>query len=77
MKKLNSTIIPVEPDTHKELEAVLKAGDSAKVMIEGSDTVFLMSKTDKGEEYEFTQVSAESPGEEMRRALEKIKEQIK
>jgi len=77
MKKLNSTIIPVEPDTQKELEAALKAGESVKVKIEGSDALFLMSKTDKGEEYEFTQVSAESPGEEMRNALEKIKQQIK
>jgi len=77
MKKSNSTIIPLEPDTHKELDKVLKAGGSAKVMVEGSDAVYLMSKAEKGNDYEFTQVVTTSSNEEMRSALEKIKDKIK
>ncbi len=73
MKKTNSTIIPLETDTHKELVKVLEAGESAKVMVEGSDTIFLMKKAEKGNDYEFTQVVAESSNDEMRKALEKIK----
>lgn len=76
MKKLNSTIIPLDPDTHEELEAVLNAGGSAKVRVEGSDTVLLMSKAEKGGDYEFSQVSVESTNTEMRSALEKIKAQL-
>ena len=77
MKVSNSSIIPLEPDTQKELERVLKAGESAKIMLEGSDTVFIMKKSDKGNEYELSQVTSGSSNEEMRRALEKIKGQIK
>ncbi|NRB41780.1 MAG: hypothetical protein HRU20_25465 [Pseudomonadales bacterium] len=77
MKASNSSIIPLEPDTQKELEKVLKAGESAKVMLEGSDTVFIMKKAEKGNEYDLSQVTSESSNEEMRRALEKIKSQIK
>ena len=44
MKISNSSIIPLEPDTQKELEAVLKSGKPAKVMLEGSDMVFIMQK---------------------------------
>ena len=77
MKVSNSSIIPLEPDTQKELEKVLKAGESAKIMLEGSDTVFIMKKSDKGNEYELSQVTSGSSNEEMRRALEKIKGQIK
>ncbi len=76
MKGMNGTIIPVEPDTHKALEDVLKAGGTAKVMVEGSDTVLLMSKAEKGDEYEFSQVSSTSANENMRNALEKIKDKI-
>ena len=77
MKVSNKSIIPLEPDTQKELERVLKAGESAKIMLEGSDTVFIMKKSDKGNEYELSQVTSGSSNEEMRRALEKIKGQIK
>lgn len=76
MKSSNSTIIPVEPDTHKELEKVLKAGESAKVMLEGSDTVFIMKKAEKGNDYELSQVISESSNDEMRKALGNIKELI-
>ena len=76
MKVSNKSIIPLEPDTQKELERALKAGESAKIMLEGSDTVFIMKKSDKGNEYELSQLSSESSNEEMRRALEKIKGQI-
>jgi len=76
MKKSSSTIIPLEPDTHKELDKVLKAGGSAKVMVEGSDAVFLMTKAEKGSDYEFTQVAAQPSNEGMRSALEKIKDKM-
>ncbi|PCJ20997.1 MAG: hypothetical protein COA96_15380 [SAR86 cluster bacterium] len=76
MKVSNSSIIPLEPDTQKELERVLKTGESAKVMLEGGDTVFIMKKSDKGNEYELSQVTSESSNEEMRRAMEKLKGQI-
>jgi hypothetical protein len=74
MKASSSSVIPVEPDTKEGLEAVLKAGESAKVMLEGSDTVFIMKKAEKGNEYELSQITSESSNEEMRRALENIKE---
>mgnify|MGYP000081776744 FL=1 len=77
MKDSNSTIIPLEPDTQKELEKVLKAGDSAKVMLEGNDTVFIMKKSEKGNDYEFSQVNSEFSNDEMHRALGNIKELIK
>ena len=77
MKGVNSTVIPLEPDNQKELEEVLKSGGSAKVMLEGSDTVFLMTKAEKGNDYELSQVTAESSNDKMRSALEKIKQLIK
>ena len=77
MKGSNSTIIPLEPDNHKELDKVLKAGESAKVMLEGSDAVFIMTKAEKGNDYELFQVTSESSVEEVHRALENIKELIK
>lgn len=77
MKTSNSSIIPLEPDTQKELEAVLKAGKPAKVMLEGCDTVFIMQKAEKGNEYELSQVTSESSNEQMRKALGNIKERIK
>ncbi|MFT5718833.1 MAG: hypothetical protein ACI9T7_003041 [Oleiphilaceae bacterium] len=77
MKDSNSTIIPLEPDTQKELEEVLKAGDSAKVMLEGNGTVFIMKKSEKGNDYEFSQVTSEFSNDEMRKALGNIKKLIK
>ncbi|MBW2186205.1 MAG: hypothetical protein JRG71_07340 [Deltaproteobacteria bacterium] len=77
MKTSNSSIIPLDPDTQKELEAVLKAGNPAKVMLEGSDTVFIMKKAEKGNEYELSQVTSGSSNEAMRKALGNIKELIK
>jgi hypothetical protein len=77
MKASSSSVIPLEPDTQEGLEAVLKAGESAKVMLEGSDTVFIMKKAEKGNEYELSQISSESSNEEMRRALGNIKELLK
>jgi hypothetical protein len=59
------------------LEKVLKAGDSAKVMLEGNDTVFIMKKSEKGNDYEFSQVTSEFSNDEMHRALGNIKELIK
>jgi hypothetical protein len=73
MKDSNSTIIPLEPDTQVELDKVLKAGGSAKVTMEGSDEVFIMKKAEKGNDYELTKAVSESPNDNMRSALEKIK----
>ena len=77
MKGSNSTIIPIEPDSQIELEKVLKAGESAKVMLAGSDTLFIMKKAEKGNDYELSQVISESSNEGMRKALGSIKELIK
>ena len=77
MKKINGNVIPLEPDNQKALEEVLKSGGSAKVMLEGNDTVFLMTKAEKGGDYELTQVTVKLSNEDMRSALEKIKQQIK
>lgn len=77
MKGSNSTIIPLEPDTQKELEIVLKTGESAKVMLKGSDTVFIMKKSEKGNSYDFSQVTSELSNDELRKALGNIKELIK
>jgi hypothetical protein len=77
MKNSNSTIIPLEPDTQEELQKVLKAGDSAKVMLKGNDTVFIMKKSEKGNDYEFSQVASEPSNDDMRRSLGNIKELIK
>ncbi len=77
MNKSNSTIIPLEPNTQEELDEVLKSGESAKVTLEGSDAVFIMKKSEKGNDYEFSQVSSESSNDGMRRALEGIKGLIK
>ncbi|MDC3332662.1 hypothetical protein OAV62_00305 [bacterium] len=77
MKASKSTVIPVEPGTQEELEAVLQSGESAKVKLEGSDTVFMMKKADKGDEYELSQVASTSSGDDMRKALEGIKALIK
>ena len=77
MKKLNGTVIPIEPNTQKELDEVLKSGGSAKVMLEGNDTVFLMTKAEKGTDYELSQITIKPANEDMRSALEKIKQQIK
>ena len=73
MKGVDGTVIPVEPDTQQALERVLQSGGSAKVMLEGSDTVFIMTKAEKGGDYELSQIAAESSSETMRKALEKIK----
>lgn len=77
MKNSNSTIIPLEPDTQEELDSILKAGGSARVMLEGSDEVFIMKKSEKGNDYELSKVASVSSNEGMRTALEKIKELIK
>jgi hypothetical protein len=77
MKDSKSTIIPLEPDTQIELDKVLKAGGSGKVMLEGSDEVFIMKKAEKGNDYELSKVPSESSNENMRSALEKIKEKMK
>jgi len=77
MKGSNSSIIPLEPATHKELDKVLKKGESAKVMLEGSDTIFIMKKAEKGNDYELSQVTSESTEGEMCRSLGNIKELIK
>ena len=73
MKGVKGTVIPVEPDTQEALERVLQSGGAAKVMLEGSGTLFIMTKAEKGGDYELSQVVAESSSEAMRKALEKIK----
>lgn len=77
MKDSNSTIIPLEPDTQEELDKVLKAGGSGKVTMKGSDEVFIITKAEKGNDYELTKARSESPNEDMRRALGNIKELMK
>jgi hypothetical protein len=77
MKSSKSTIIPLEPDTQVELDKVLKAGGSGKVMVEGSDEVFIMKKAENGNDYELSKVASESSNDNMRSALEKIKEKMK
>ena len=77
MKKINGNVIPIEPDNQKALEEVLKSGGSAKVMLEGCDTVFLMTKAEKGNGYDLTQVTVSLSNDDMRSALEKIKLKIK
>ena len=77
MKGSKSTIIPLEPDTQLELDKLLKAGGAAKVMLEGSEEVFIMQKAEKGSDYELTKVASESSSDSMRSALEKIKGLIK
>jgi hypothetical protein len=77
MKDSKSTIIPLEPDTQVELDKLLKAGGSGKVMLEGSDEVFIMTKAEKGSDYELSKVPSESSNDNMRSALEKIKEKMK
>jgi hypothetical protein len=77
MKGSNNTIIPLEPDTHEEINQVLKAGGSAKVTLEGSDEVFIMKKAEKGNDYELSKVPSESPNEQIRNALAGIKGLIK
>lgn len=73
MKDSKSTMIPLEPDTQVELDEVLKAGGSGKVMIEGSDEIFIIKKAETGNDYELSKVASESPNNNMRSALEKIK----
>jgi hypothetical protein len=73
MSKTNGTIIPLEPDTQVELDKVLKAGGAGKVMLEGSDEVYIIKKAEKGSDYELTKVASESSNDNMRSALEKIK----
>ncbi|MGK0247353.1 MAG: hypothetical protein ACI910_000075 [Oleispira sp.] len=73
MKDSKSTIVPLEPDTQVELDKVLKAGGSAKVMLKGSDQVFIMTKSEKGGDYELSNVASASSNDNMRNALEKIK----
>jgi hypothetical protein len=73
MKDSNSTIIPLEPDTQEELDKVLKAGGSGKVTMKGSDEIFIITKAEKGNDYELTKASAESSNGAMRRALGDIK----
>lgn len=77
MKDAKSAIIPVEPDTQIELDKLLKAGGSGKVMLEGSDEIFIMKKAESGNDYELSKVASESSSNNMRSALEKIKEKMK
>jgi hypothetical protein len=77
MKDSKSTIVPLEPDTQVELDKVLKAGGSAKVMLKGSDQIFIMTKSEKGSDYELSNVTSDSSNDNMRNALEKIKDKMK
>ena len=72
MKGEKSRVIPLEPDTHEALAAALKVGGSAKVALQGGSAVFLMTKAEKGGDYELEQLTNESSSDEMRVALEKI-----
>ncbi len=77
MKNSKSTIIPLEPDTQVELDKVLETGGSGKVMLEGNDEVFMIKKAESGNDYELSKVASESSNDNMRSALEKIKEKMK
>jgi hypothetical protein len=46
-------------------------------MLKGSDQVFIMTKSEKGSDYELSNVTSESSNDNMRNALEKIKDKIK
>lgn len=75
-KNAKSTIIPFEPDTQVELDKLLKAGGEGKVMLEGSDEVFIMKKAETGSDYELSKVPSASSNDNMRSALEKIKQKM-
>jgi len=45
-------------------------------MLEGSDEIFIMKKAEKGNDYELTKVASESSSDNMRSALEKIKDKL-
>lgn len=73
MKDAKNAIVPLEPDTQVELDKLLKAGGSGKVMLEGSDEIFIIKKAETGNDYELSKVASESSNNNMRSALEKIK----
>lgn len=73
MKDAKNAIVPLEPDTQVELDKLLKAGGSGKVMLEGSDEIFIIKKSETGNDYELSKVASESSNNNMRSALEKIK----
>ncbi len=75
-KHAKSTIIPVEPDTQIELDKLLKSGGEGKVMLEGSDEIFIIKKAEAGNDYELSKVPSESSSDNMRSALEKIKQKM-
>lgn len=77
MKDAKNAIVPLEPDTQVELDKLLKAGGSGKVMLEGSDEIFIIKKAEAGNDYELSKVASESSNNNMRSALEKIKEKMK
>lgn len=70
-------MIPLEPGTQIELDKVLKDGGSGKVMLEGSDEVFMIKKAESGNDYELSKLTSESSSDNMRNALEKIKDKMK
>jgi|GEM_PF-3552113 len=76
-KKIDGSLIPVEPDTHKALGKVLKAGEAAKVMLKGDKTVFIMQKAEKGSGYDLSLAQTETTNDEIRTAFDRLKDTLK
>ena len=77
MKKPSGALIPVDPDTQEALDKALEAGESAKVKLEGNETVFLMTKAEKGSEYELSPIAVEKNNNEMRSAFDGLEALLK
>ena len=75
--KIDGTLIPVEPDTHKALSKALKAGESAKVMLKGDKKIFIMQKAEKGTGYDLSLAQAETTNDEIRTAFDRLKGKLK
>ncbi len=76
-KKIDGSLIPVEPDTHKALDKVLKAGGLARVMLKGDKKVFIMQKAEKGTGYDLSLAETETTNDEIRTAFDRLKGKLK
>lgn len=75
--KIDGSLIPVEPDTHKALDKALKAGESARVMLKGDKKVFIMQKAEKGTGYDLSLAETETTNDEIRTAFDRLKGKLK